>query len=190
MRSLSTASDGSACWTGTSCAWGQPLFFLNLGAQSVTQCRLHRYDGADCALSLLGHRRRAFGQQLFQRGPALWLGLLAGSSFALCSVCFRGASLALGTDDTDALPRAAVTLAVNLSLQSVAMGAYLLWREPQQIQRVMASWRVAVWVGLIGMTSSGCWFTAMALTNAALVRAMGQIELLFTLITSVWFLGE
>ena len=70
------------------------------------------------------------------------------------------------------------------------MGAYLLWREPQQIQRVMASWRVAVWVGLIGMTSSVCWFTAMALTNAALVRAMGQIELLFTLITSVWFLGE
>ncbi|MED6340889.1 MAG: EamA family transporter, partial [Pseudomonadota bacterium] len=48
----------------------------------------------------------------------------------------------------------------------------------------------AVWVGLIGMTSSVCWFTAMALTNAALVRAMGQIELLFTLITSVWFLGE
>ncbi|MEC8808684.1 MAG: EamA family transporter, partial [Pseudomonadota bacterium] len=64
------------------------------------------------------------------------------------------------------------------------------WREPQQIQRVMTSWRVAVWVGLIGMTSSVCWFTAMALTNAALVRAMGQIELLFTLITSVWFLGE
>ncbi|MGB0997249.1 MAG: EamA family transporter, partial [Pseudomonadales bacterium] len=61
---------------------------------------------------------------------------------------------------------------------------------PQQVQRVMASWRVAVWVGLIGMTSSVCWFTAMALTNAALVRAMGQIELLFTLITSVWFLGE
>ena len=30
----------------------------------------------------------------------------------------------------------------------------------------------------------------MTLTNAALVRAMGQIELLFTLITSVWLLGE
>jgi uncharacterized membrane protein len=30
----------------------------------------------------------------------------------------------------------------------------------------------------------------MALVNAALVRAMGQIELLFTLITSIWFLGE
>ena len=42
---------------------------LTSGAQSVTQCRLHRHNGDDCALSLLGHRRRAFGQQLFQRGP-------------------------------------------------------------------------------------------------------------------------
>ena len=129
-------------------------------------------------------------QQFFRRGPALWLGLLAGSSFALCSVCFRGASLALGTDEGDALQRAALTLAVNLTFQTLIMGVYLIAREPQQLQRVMRSWRVAIWVGLIGTTSSLCWFTAMALVNAALVRAMGQIELLFTLITSVWLLGE
>ena len=129
-------------------------------------------------------------RQIFQRGPALWLGLLAGSSFALCSVCFRGASLALGTDETDAWQRAALTLAATLTLQAVVMGAYLIVREPRQLQRVVSSWRVAIWVGLIGMTSSICWFTAMALVNAALVRAMGQIELLFTLITSIWFLGE
>ena len=129
-------------------------------------------------------------RQIFQRGPALWLGLLAGSSFALCSVCFRGASLALGTDETDAWQRAALTLASTLTLQAVVMGAYLIVREPRQLQRVVSSWRVAIWVGLIGMTSSICWFTAMALVNAALVRAMGQIELLFTLITSIWFLGE
>lgn len=129
-------------------------------------------------------------RQIFQRGPALWLGLLAGSSFALCSVCFRGASLALGTDETDAWQRAALTLAATLTLQAVVMGAYLIVREPRQLQRVVSSWRVAIWVGLIGMTSFICWFTAMALVNAALVRAMGQIELLFTLITSIWFLGE
>ena len=129
-------------------------------------------------------------RQIFQRGPALWLGLLAGSSFAMCSVCFRAASLALGTDEDDAWQRAALTLAATLTLQAVVMGVYLIVREPQQLQRVLSSWRVAVWVGLIGMTSSICWFTAMALVNAALVRAMGQIELLFTLITSIWFLGE
>ena len=27
-------------------------------------------------------------RQIFQRGPALWLGLLAGSSFAMCSGLF------------------------------------------------------------------------------------------------------
>ena len=30
----------------------------------------------------------------------------------------------------------------------------------------------------------------MALYNAAMVRALGQIELLFTLITSIWLLNE
>jgi drug/metabolite transporter (DMT)-like permease len=30
----------------------------------------------------------------------------------------------------------------------------------------------------------------MAMHNAAMVRAVGQIELLFTLITSVWLLNE
>jgi drug/metabolite transporter (DMT)-like permease len=98
--------------------------------------------------------------------------------------------LALGTDEADAWQRAALTLAATLTLQAVVMGVYLIVREPQQLQRVLSSWRVAAWVGLIGMTSSICWFTAMALVNAALVRAMGQIELLFTLITSIWFLGE
>lgn len=128
--------------------------------------------------------------QLSRSSSAVWLGLLAGTSFALCSVCFRGASLALGNDEADALQRAVLTLAVNLTLQTVAMGIFLLWREPAQMKRVASSWRVSFWVGLVGLTSSICWFTAMTLTNAALVRAMGQIELLFTLVTSVWLLGE
>ena len=129
-------------------------------------------------------------RQLSKSSSAVWLGLLAGTSFALCSVCFRGASLALGNDEADALQRAVLTLAVTLTLQTVAMGMYLMSREPAQMGRVLSSWRVSLWVGLVGLTSSICWFTAMALTNAALVRAMGQIELLFTLITSVWLLGE
>jgi drug/metabolite transporter (DMT)-like permease len=45
-------------------------------------------------------------------------------------------------------------------------------------------------VGMVAMAASACWFTAMAMHNAAMVRAVGQIELLFTLITSVWLLNE
>ena len=45
-------------------------------------------------------------------------------------------------------------------------------------------------MGVVGAVSSICWFTAMSLVNAALVRAMGQIELVFTVLTSLFILRE
>ena len=44
--------------------------------------------------------------------------------------------------------------------------------------------------GIAGVLGSICWFTAFTLQNAAYVRAVGQIELLFTFIASVFFFGE
>jgi drug/metabolite transporter (DMT)-like permease len=138
----------------------------------------------------------------FLKGDAsVWYGVLAGTAFALCSVCFRGASLALSIDaDTgtqmSGVPalglaeRAGFTLAVTLTLQTLLMGVYLVLREPAQIRKVINSWPIAVWVGLIGSVSSICWFTAMTLQNAAIVRALGQVELMFTLVTSVFLLRE
>ena len=41
-----------------------------------------------------------------------------------------------------------------------------------------------------GVLASVCWFTAFTLENAAHVRAVGQIELIFTFIASVFFFGE
>ena len=62
--------------------------------------------------------------------------------------------------------------------------------QPGQLTAVAERWRPALLVGMIAMAASACWFTAMAMHNAAMVRAVGQIELLFTLITSVWLLNE
>ena len=45
-------------------------------------------------------------------------------------------------------------------------------------------------VGLSGMVGSACWFTAMTLQNAAYVRALGQIELVFTFVASYLFFKE
>ena len=140
-------------------------------------------------------------KDFLQGDASVWYGVLAGTAFALCSVCFRGASLALGVDagvgaQMNGPPilglaeRAGFTLAVTLTLQTLFMGIYLSIREPKQMAKVVRSWPVAVWVGLIGSVSSICWFTAMTLQNAAIVRALGQVELLFTLITSVFFLRE
>jgi len=126
----------------------------------------------------------------------VWFGLLAGTALALCSICYRGASLSLlGVDAVPASASAiagaaAYTLAVAVSMQTVVMGIYLRLLEPGQMTLVLTHWRPAVVVGLVAMLASACWFTAMAMHNAAMVRALGQVELLFTLATSIWLLGE
>ena len=70
------------------------------------------------------------------------------------------------------------------------MGVYLGLREPGELIRVARSWRSSIWVGLLGAVASACWFTAMTLVNAGLVRAVGQVELLFTFIAAIWFFKE
>ena len=124
---------------------------------------------------------------------AVPLGLLAGALFALCSVCFRGATLELEGDslvDFSPFSRAIVTLTVALTLQTILMGVFLVVTQPGQLGKVLASWRIASIVGIVGAVSSICWFTAMSLVNAALVRAMGQIELVFTVLTSLFIIRE
>lgn len=125
---------------------------------------------------------------LLKPNRAMALGLIAGTGFALSAVGFRGASLALDTGTY--LQRAGLTVMVSVSLQTLVMGAYLLAREPGEITKTLRLWRWAIWVGAIGAIASVGWFTAMTLKNAAVVRAVGQIELLFTIITSVWLLRE
>ena len=127
-------------------------------------------------------------RQLLRLDRTALLGLAAGTGFALSAVGFRGASLAL--DSGDYIQRAAMTVMVSVTLQTLLMGAYLFAREPGEMKRVLGQWRIAIWVGLIGAVASAGWFTAMTLKNAAVVRAVGQVELLFTVLTSVWFLGE
>jgi drug/metabolite transporter (DMT)-like permease len=127
-------------------------------------------------------------RDLLRPNRALWLGLAAGAGFALSAIGFRGASLSL--DAGTFAQRAALTVVASVTLQTLIMGSYLHLREPGQIAKVLRSWRAAVWVGAIGMIASAGWFTAMTLKNAAVVRAVGQVELLFTIVTSVWLLRE
>ena len=122
------------------------------------------------------------------QGRQMLLGLAAAAGFAISAIGFRGASLALG--DGTYLERAGITVAVAVSLQTLLLGGYLTAFEPGEFRRTLLEYRVGVWVGLIGMIASVGWFTAMTLTNAAVVRAVGQVELLFTVMTSVWLLKE
>ena len=121
-------------------------------------------------------------------GRAAFIGVLSGTFFGLSAVAYRAASLSLGGEGF--LMQAAFTLACVVVFQTAAMAVWIRLREPGELSRVIGRWRVASLVGVSGMLGSAAWFTAMTLENAAYVRAVGQIELVFTFIASYFFFRE
>ena len=119
---------------------------------------------------------------------ATGFGLAAGFLFGVSAIGYRGATLAL--DDAGVLVRASVTLAAVTVFQAVAMAAYLRIREAGQITAVLRSWRLSGLVGVNSMLGSLCWFAAFSLQHAAYVKALGQIELVFTFAGSYFVFRE
>ena len=119
--------------------------------------------------------------------PAL-IGLASGAAFGVAAVSVRAASLSLGGEGF--LMQAIFTLACMLTFQTVVMAAWMAWRCPHELRAALAAWKIAIWVGLSGAAASAGWFSAMTLQHAALVRALGQIELVFTIASSVLFFRE
>lgn len=113
---------------------------------------------------------------------ATLLGLAAGAFFGLSAVGYRGATQELLP--ADFLLRAAVALACVTAFQTVAMAIWLRLAEPGEVTRVLAAWRRTLPVGVTGMLGSLGWFAAFALQNAAYVRALGQVEVVFTILAS------
>ena len=121
-------------------------------------------------------------------GRAAFIGVLSGTFFGLSAVAYRAASLSLGGEGF--LMQAAFTLACVVVIQTAVMAVWIRLREPGELTRVIGRWRVASLVGVSGMLGSAAWFTAMTLENAAYVRAVGQVELVFTLVASYFFFRE
>ena len=116
------------------------------------------------------------------------IGLASGAMFGMSAISYRAASLSLGGEGV--VIQAAYTLACVTVFQTLAMTIYLQLKEKGEVINVIKNWRIAILVGLSGMIGSACWFTAMTLQNAAYVRALGQIELVFTFIASYIFFKE
>lgn len=120
--------------------------------------------------------------------PAALCGLGAGTLFALTSIFIKRATLSLGTNDL--VLAALVSLVVVQSFQTVMQGSYLIAREPWELAKVFRSWRVSGQVGLLAALGSACWFTGFAMAPVALVRAVGQVEVIFTLAFGHFYLRE
>ncbi len=121
------------------------------------------------------------------RLPTL-IGLACAAWLGMSVVLFRAASLSLGLESF--LVPAAFTLLIVLILQSLIMGALIGLREPGQLRLVFRHWRPALLVGVSGGLASIGWFSAFTLQNATYVRALGQVELLFTFIATLLFFRE
>lgn len=126
-----------------------------------------------------------FFRRIFNR--AALLGLASGALFGVSGIAYRAASLSL---EADTLMRAALTLACVTSFQAVAMAGYLQAAQPGQVAKVLRNWKVTGLVGTLGMLGSLCWFLAFTLQNVAYVKALGQIELVFTFLGSYLFFKE
>lgn len=120
--------------------------------------------------------------------PVALMGLGSGAGFAIASVCYRAASLSL--TDTGFAVSAAMTLMCVLLWQTVLMTIWLGLRDRASLKQSYVRWRPALAVGVASVLGSIGWFTAFALENAAYVKALGQIELVFALATSALIFKE
>ena len=116
------------------------------------------------------------------------IGLLCGALLGSSVVFFRKAALTLNYDGF--VMAAAFTLAVSVVMLTVIMGVYLAIYERRTLIDVFVHWKWSLAVGVCGVLGSIGWFTAFTLQNAAYVRALGQIELVFTFIASVFIFRE
>jgi drug/metabolite transporter (DMT)-like permease len=115
-------------------------------------------------------------------------GILSGIFFAIAAGTIREASKDLTSGDF--IIRGITTLACMNTIQIVLMFAYLSYSDRTQFKKIGVNWRSSIWVGVFSVLGSAGWALAMTLENAALVRAVGQIELVFTFIASHVILKE
>lgn len=117
----------------------------------------------------------------------LLLGISSGLSFALTSLWVRQASLALGLPFPHG---AAWVLLVVILLQTLILLSYLLWRERSTLLALWRRPRLTLLISISSCIGSIGWFTAMSLESVALVKTLGQVEVLFMLLISAFFFKE
>ena len=121
-------------------------------------------------------------------GRTALIGIASGGVFGISAVAYRKAALSL--DGPGPVMQAAVTLACVTTFQTVFMLVWMYWKDKREIVDVLRTWRSSALVGLAGVLGSAGWFTAMTLQQVAYVRALGQIELVFTFMASYFLFHE
>lgn len=125
-------------------------------------------------------------------GRTAGIGLLSGTFFGLSAVSYRSASLALepSLPQPDYVIQASFTLGFVILLQTIVMLLWIVARERAELKRIGAAWKPAFVVGFVGASASFGWFAAMTLQQAAIVKVVAQVEMLFTFASSFFIFRE
>jgi drug/metabolite transporter (DMT)-like permease len=107
-------------------------------------------------------------------GLGLLLGLASGAAFAVALNAYRDAGRAL--DPGHPIFSATASVCVAQAIQSTILVLALGVLRPSALTAVTRSWRPSLGAGFFGAAASACWFTALAMAPAGLVRAVGVIE--------------
>ncbi|NVK27969.1 MAG: EamA family transporter [Flavobacteriia bacterium] len=109
---------------------------------------------------------------------SLLLGLGSGLCFAIASVT---SSMATHSLSGSLITSAGVTLWYVLALQSIILCGIQIYKSKDMLAPFKQEFSLSCKVGVLSSLGSIGWFTGFALVNPALVKTLGQIEIIGTL---------
>ena len=117
------------------------------------------------------------------------MGVSCGIFLGLSSVLYK---VALDSVAIDLIYKKVIVLSfLSLGIQSVIFGTYIVIAdEKKNLDKLFNIWKKGLPVGFFACSATFCWFYAFSLVDATLVRAVGQIEIVFSVLMSYIFYKE
>ena len=117
------------------------------------------------------------------------VGLTTGLFLGLSVVFFRAATLSL-EDFSSNFDRAIITLFFGLVVQTFLISIYLFIFERSEFKKFRDNKLESCLAGLAGFLATLSWFFAFTFIQASFVRALGQVEIFFSFMSSKYFFKE
>ena len=115
------------------------------------------------------------------------LGMACSTAFALTSLWVREASLSIGLPFPHS---AAWVLFLVISLPTVIICTYLFFRERDTLRLIFKKSKLVVMTSVASVIGSLGWFSAMSLQAVPYVKTLGQVEVIFMVLISYFWLGQ
>lgn len=173
---------------GVGLAKSEAIFAALIGVM-VLQEHLSFFAWIGVAIGAVAVFLLSKGSQLKQLSlPTLMIGVGSGLSFAITSLLVREASLELSP--LPFLHRASWVLLCVIAFQCIGMLLYLSLFSRKTLHAIWLRIGLTFKVSACSFLASLGWFTAMSMQTVAIVKTLGQIEILFSLLISAYFFKE